>query len=217
MKKSILMLIATVCFLQVTVVAQNARVGMLAGLTSSNQFGEVGGVKLDYKSRGGYTFGIIVDAPLCKSKFSFQPGLHYVQKGAEISETNDTKSYLALRYIELQANFLVNASGDKTGGTFFAGLGPTLSMGLPSKSAVKNKRDKTISETSIIWGDEGAANFRGVDYGANLLAGFRFKKGFMFSFNYTIGIANLEPNRENGNEIRNGSFGLRLGVLINNK
>ncbi len=220
MKKNLLFVIITICTLQITVSAQKSRVGMVGGYTLSNFSGELGGTDIDYKSRAGFTLGLIVEAPLGKGNFSFQPGLHYMQKGAVTAESNKQLEYIALRYIELQGNILYNTSGDKTGGTFFLGAGPTFSVAVPSKSVIRDKKEKRSVETNLSLGNEPADSYTSADYGANVLAGFRFKKGFMFSFNYTIGIANIlpdSPDPAKANDVtKNGSFGLRIGVLINN-
>lgn len=220
MKKILLLATVTICCLQISVSAQKARAGLVGGMTISNFSGNTGGVDLNYNSRNGFTFGMIVDAPIGKSNFSFQPGLHYVQKGVETAETNDRLDYTALRYIEFQGNFVYNISGDKDGGAFFLGAGPTFSAGLPSKTVIRNKRTKTNVETNLAWGNLPASNYRAADWGANFLTGFRLKKGCMLSFNYTLGIRNILPDSPDpavqNNEVKNGSFGIRLGILVNN-
>ncbi|MBK8140641.1 MAG: hypothetical protein IPK57_06270 [Chitinophagaceae bacterium] len=50
-----------------------------------------------------------------------------------------------------------------------------------------------------------------------MIAGYRFKGGFSFAFNYTIGLRNLVPIENGSDEIKNHCFGLRLGYLVNNK
>lgn len=220
MKKILLLVTVTICCLQISLSAQKARVGVVGGMSISNFNGKIGGADIDYNSRKGFTIGMIVDAPIGKSNFSFQPGVHYVQKGAETFENNDRLEYTALRYIEFQGNFVYNTSGDKTGGAFFVGVGPTYSAGLPSKTVISNKRAKTSVETNLAWGNLPASDFRTADWGANFLTGFRMKNGFMLSFNYTLGIRNILPDSPDpavqNDEVKNGSFGIRLGVLVNN-
>jgi hypothetical protein len=72
-------------------------------------------------------------------------------------------------------------------------------------------------EENVIFGDEGAAQLNGVDYGASALAGLQFKNGALVSFNYVHGIRNLVPGKGGEDAIRNTSFIIRLGLLINNK
>ena len=208
MKKTIFILLAA-CFFQAAI-AQKSRVGITGGVTTSNIYDNIeGNDKTDAK--WGSTFGLILEAPLC-GKFSFQPGAHYVQKGAIISETSEEKISIALRYAELHCNFLYNTKG-KDGG-IFAGLGPVLSFAMPSKRVTDN--DEGTSEQALSFGNEPIDDLRGVDYGANGILGYRGKKGLLLAFNYTLGLRNINPG---GGEpkIKSGSFGIRLGYLFNNK
>ena len=220
MKKIFLLVIVTVGCLQVTVNAQKSKVGFALGVSSSNLNGKEDGLTVNNNSRVGYTFGMIVDAPLGKGIFSFQPGLHYVQKGAETFEDQSRLEYTALRYLEFQGNIMLNSKGAKTGGgSFFFGAGPSIAFGLPSKFVVENKRDGTSVETGLVWGKESSSNLRTVDLGANFLTGFRFKQGFYFSLNYTLGVRDLLPESPaipKADEVKNTAFGFRIGMLLNN-
>ena len=222
MKKVLFILAVFVVCLQINGFSQKSRVGVTAGVTSANMYGEIGGTKLDDDSKLGITFGMIIDAPIGKSNFSFQPGLHYVQKGRTLENTNEKKDWIALRYAELHANFLYNTNGPK--GNFFLGGGPTVALDFPSAKVIKTLvRDPVESdywlraETNVNFGKESNSDFKGLDYGANMIAGYRFKGGFSFAFNYTIGLRNLVPIENGSDEIKNHCFGLRLGYLVNNK
>ncbi len=216
MKRTFFILSLALFCLQMTGLAQKARVGITGGATISNMYGEEGGENTNFDSRFGFTTGIIVDAPIGKTRFSFQPGVHYVQKGTVVSETKEQKDYLALRYAEFAFNFLYNTRGAK-GINIFFGLGPTLALNLPSKTVTKFQQDDTKVEENVIFGDEGAALINGLDYGANALAGLQLKNGAFLAFNYTHGIRNLLPGKDGSDALRNSCFGIRLGLLINNK
>jgi hypothetical protein len=216
MKRTILILsLALTCF-YLPAIAQKARVGIVAGVTMSNLTGETDGVNTNFDSRAGFTTGLIVDVPIGKTRFTFQPGVHYVQKGAVISETKDQKDYVALRYAEFAFHFLYNTKGTK-GVNIFAGVGPSVSLNLPSKTVVKFQDDGTKVEQNVIFGDEGAAQYNGIDWGASGIAGLNFRNGAMLSFNYNHGIRNLTPGKNSENSIRNSCFIVRLGLLIKNK
>lgn len=222
MKKVLFILAVSVLCLQIDGFSQKTRVGVAAGITSANMYGEIGGKKIQDDSKTGITFGMILDAPLGKSKISFQPGLHYVQKGRTLVKTNSQKDWIALRYAELQANFLFNTGGEK--GNFFIGGGPAVALDFPSarisKTIVRDPIESDYwlkAETNINFGKESNSDFKGLDYGANLLTGYRLKNGFSLAVNYTIGIRNLVPIENGSDEIRNHCFGIRLGYLVNNK
>jgi len=214
MKRTFLVLSLALFCLQMPGLAQKARVGITGGATISNMSGEIDGFKTDFQTRGGFTTGIIVDAPIGKTRFSFQPGVHYVQKGTTLSETKEQTIYRALRYAEFNMNFLYNTRGTK-GINIFFGLGPALALNLPSKT-VTQFQDDTKIDVNINFGKEGAAELKGVDYGVTGLAGLQFKNGAFISFNYTHGIRNLIPG-EGPDDIRNTCFAIRLGLLISNK
>jgi Outer membrane protein beta-barrel domain len=223
MKKVLLLLAVAVLVLQVSGFSQKSRVGFTAGITSANMNGKVDSATLDAKSLTGFTFGILVDAPIGKSHFSFQPGLHYVQKGRIISETNKVKTWLALRYIDAQMNFLYN-SNKKT--NFFIGLGPTVSFEMPSKMITRTSNvtannanpdpKYSRSEKTINFGKEPLDDLRGLDYGINILTGFKMHCGLLVSLNYTFGLRNI-ANEASGDDLKNGVAGVRLGWLFNNK
>ena len=217
MKKTILILIVTVFCLQNTCLSQKSRVGVTGGITIAKMRGTVDGKDIDANSKTGPTFGLIVDVPF-QDHFSFQPGLHYVQKGKVQDEINGTTRQTvttALRYAELQLNFLYNTNynTNSNDGNFFAGAGPALSINLPSKFVTDIGGTKT--ETDITFGNE-TENFRGFDFGANFLAGFRFPGGFFVSVNYTLGLRNLVPGGSDVDKIKNSCIGIRLGFLVNN-
>jgi Outer membrane protein beta-barrel domain len=223
MKKTLFLLAVAVLLLQASGFSQKSRVGITAGITNSNMYGKVGGVTLNSESKMGITAGIFVEAPIGKSHFSFQPAINYVQKGRVLSETNAAKSWLGLRYADLDLNFVRNSKG-KT--TFFFGLGPSVGFALPSYTIIKTNNatpgnsnpdpEFTKSQTKINFGDELLDNFRGLDFGVNGLAGFRMMKGFQLSVNYNFGLRNI-ANKTTTDEIKNGYVGVRLGYLFSNK
>ena len=217
MKKAILILTAIIFCLQITGWSQKARVGVTGGLSISNMRGEVGGVDQKKNSRTGITFGMLVDAPI-QDHITFQPGLHYIQKGKEEEQPNGTQKQTfatALRYAELQLNFLFNTSyAGEHKENFFVGLGPAVSINLPSKFVTETPSDKT--ESDITFGNKNE-NFRGFDLGANILGGVRFSNGFFISLNYTHGLRNILPAGGSGSDkLRNYCMGIRIGLLVNN-
>ena len=211
MKKAILISIAIIFCWQITCVAQKTQVGVTGGLTVSNMRGTVGGKDQKKDSRLGCTFGLILDAPL-NDHITFQPGLHYVQKGKKVDVTTDQRIDTALRYAELQLNFLYGTNSDGT--TIFIGAGPALSVNFPSKIVTNNGGTK--SDADINFGNENA-DLRGFDFGANFLGGFKFPGGILVSVNYTLGLRNLVPGAPEKDKLKNSCLGFRIGWLIPNK
>jgi hypothetical protein len=218
MKKVLFLLAAFVFCLQINGFSQKSRVGFYTGYTNANMYGKISGDRVKDDALSGITFGLVLDAPIAKSHISFSPSLSYVQKGRVTFNENtralNLKEWIALRYAELNANFVYNTNGAK--GNWFIGGGPSISFDLPSKKV--SKTDDLKTENNITFGQEANCDVRGIDYGANLLTGYRLKGGFFVSFNYTVGIRNLVPVQDgNDNAIRNHCLGLNLGFLINNK
>ena len=111
MKKTIFILTALIFCLNITTLAQKTRVGVSAGAVSANLSQTIGGIGRDGNYRTGYVFGMQLETPICKKiKLSFQPDLHYIQKGASQIPTTSTtiKIYTALRYAELAPNIVYN-------------------------------------------------------------------------------------------------------------
>ena len=206
MKKIIFMLaLSTVCF-QLAGLSQ-ARVGLAGGVSIARMESEPEG-----DGKLGLFTSLVVDAPIGKSKFSFYPVFSYVQKGQTEPSPAGTlidKQYIALRYMELSTNFLYNVGGDK-GGTFFIGLGPAISFNLPSKRA--SFIDDLKTETDILFGPTPENDLRGVDYGANFIAGLRAKGGVFISVNYNMGLRDLAT--EGDPELKNRYIGIQLGFLL---
>jgi hypothetical protein len=221
--KRMLALAALLFSLPVFVSAQSAQVGVSAGFTSSDMYGEVGGNKVGGDSRRGYTLGMFLNVPLKKTSISFLPGLYYVQKGNTTVKDNNRDIWTALRYAELQANFVYNTNGPK-GNNFFIGGGPTFGVNLPSafvsKTIVRDpiKSDYWLRvENNVNIGNEAISDVRFGDYGVNLLMGYRLKSGWGLSFNYSAGLRNIKPLATGDDYINNHVMGLQLTYLVKNK
>ena len=211
MKKALILIIAGVCLLQINGLSQKAQVGLTGGITFSNINGQKDGQDIHNDSRAGMTVGMILDAPIGKSGFNFQPGLHYTQKGAYTSKSANVKEAVALRYAELMLNFIHYT---KAPTRLFFGLGPAVAFNLPSKKVVITEDAR--QETTITFGKELTDSYRGVDIGANGLLGIRFKCGIIAAVNYTYGIRNLIPIPKGDDAIRNGCAAIRIGYIFKN-
>jgi len=212
MKKALILIIAGVCLLQINGLSQKTQVGLTGGITFSNLNGQMGGQDLHNDGRAGMTLGMIVDAPIGKSGFNFQPGIHYVQKGAFTTKTATVKEAVALRYAELILNFIHYSKGSST--RLYFGLGPAIAMNLPSKKVVITEDSR--QETTITFGKDVGDSYLGLDYGVNALMGLRFKCGMIASVSYTLGLRNLLPEPSGDDALRNGYIGIRLGYIFKN-
>jgi len=222
MKKTIFILTAFSLCLSITAFSQKARVGLTGGISVANLSKTIGGADKDGEYRIGIMTGIQLEVPLGKkNKFSFQPDLHYIQKGASTIPTTPlfNKIYTALRYAELAPNFVYNFS--RTKGTFYLGGGPYIGLPLPSKNVTHSAGADNI-ETDISFGNAVANDYKGVDYGGNAVMGYRMANGIFVSLNYIQGARNLIPKEKldlpgaADDKVKNIAFGIRVGYLFHN-
>ena len=222
MKKMILFVTAFIFCLNITALSQKTRVGVTGGISFANLSRTIGGVDKDGEYRIGVMGGLQLEVPLCKNnKFSFQPDLHYIQKGAATIPTTPTfnKIYTALRYAELAPNVVYNFKAGK--GVFYLGGGPYISFNLPSKNVTHSPGADKV-ETDISFGNAIANDLKGVDYGGNVVMGIRLGNGIFVAVNYLQGARNLVPQDKldlpasANDKIKNIAFGIRVGFLFKN-
>jgi hypothetical protein len=222
MKKTIFILTVFSFCLSSTALAQKTRVGVTGGIDAANLSQTIGGADRDGEYKIGLIAGMQLEVPLGKkNKFSFQPDLHYIQKGAAKIPTTPVfnKIYTAIRYAELTTNFVRNCNFEK--GTFYIGGGPYLSLPLPSKNVTHSPGAENI-ETVISFGNAVANDYRGVDYGVNLVLGYRMKNGLFVAANYIQGARNLIPQEKldlpvyANDKVKNIAFAVRVGFLFSN-
>ena len=222
MKKMILFVTAFIFCLNITALSQKTRVGVTGGISFANLSRTIGGVDKDGEYRIGVMGGLQLEVPLCKNnKFSFQPDLHYIQKGAATIPTTPAfnKIYTALRYAELAPNVVYNFKAGK--GVFYLGGGPYISFNLPSKNVTHSPGADKV-ETDISFGNAIANDLKGVDYGGNVVMGIRLGNGIFVAVNYLQGVRNLVPQDKldlpasANDKIKNIAFGIRVGFLFKN-
>lgn len=222
MKKTIFILTAFIFCLHITALSQKTRVGITGGISFANLSRTISGADRDGEYRIGVITGLQLEVPLCKKgNFSFQPDLHYIQKGAAQIPTTPAfnKVYTALRYAELATNFVYNFNASK--GTFYLGGGPYVGLPLPSKN-VNHSAGAPNVETNISFGNAIANDLKGVDYGGDVVMGYRMKNGIFASVNYIQGARNLVPEDKlalaasKDDKIKNIAFAIRVGYLFNN-
>jgi hypothetical protein len=134
MKKIILSGIIIIC-LQVPGLAQKAMVGVSGGMSFANMNANIGGQKITGNARPGAMFGTCIG---CSGKRTHQlmPGIYYVHKGKDDKQdinTPNTKTAVALRYAEMQFNFIYSTRSQKL--NVFGWCGPFVAMALPSKES----------------------------------------------------------------------------------
>jgi Outer membrane protein beta-barrel domain len=214
MKK--VLLIAVIFFATNSIIAQTPRIGFTAGAAFANLKGKADGETETGNSKAGLTAGILVDLPLSKN-FSFQPALNFVQKGSKDEETfggTTEKTVITMNCIELPLNFLYNASGSK--GNFFIGAGPSVSFYISGKGKFDDGTD-SYSEDIEFGNNEDEDDFKGMEFAANFLTGYRFSNGLQISGHYNAGLSNLLIGESADGTVKSHYFGIKIGVLLGNK
>ncbi|MBP6023760.1 outer membrane beta-barrel protein [Ferruginibacter sp.] len=208
MKKLIFLLTAVI---SVSVYAQKSQVGITAGTAIANYKAKLGSISFSTKSNTGFTAGVFANIAAGNS-LVFQPALNWVQKGSKVDESANgyvEKSSLITSHIEMAANTLFSSNG------FFAGGGPTLSFGISGTSKAESGGTKTSEK--VKFGNSDDDDMKSFDLGANLLAGYQFKKGFLIAANYNIGLSNLAPGSDpDKGKLKSSYFGIKLGYVLNN-
>ncbi|RXK61477.1 PorT family protein [Lacibacter luteus] len=197
--------------------AQNSSFGFHAGMAMSKISAKSDNISFTTDDLFALQAGFVVDLPIGK-RISLQPGLSFLQKGGKTSEeyagiTEESK--IRINYIEIPMNVLFNARTKS--GTFFVGAGPSVSFAMSGKSIYKfdGQEDK---EKINIGNDEENDDMRGLDFGINTLAGYRFKSGLFLGASYNWGLRNLNPggNKDDGTA-QMSYYGVRLGFMIGGK
>jgi len=191
MKKRIISLFAAIALIAFVTNAQEVTkttFGVRAGINFQNINGkDYNGDKLTNSLIVGFNIGANVEIPIAQD-FFLQPGLLFTTKGAKINdESPDTK--INIGYIELPINFLYKPLLGN--GHFMLGFGPYVAYG--------------------VTGD--ASEFKALDAGANILAGYEFASKLSFQLNAQLGLVKINSVSASGDMTseKNTGFGFSLG------
>ncbi|WKN43544.1 porin family protein [Tunicatimonas pelagia] len=214
MKKYIVL--AYAIFLGTSVLAQEVRIGVRGGFGLANQRVERG-LLLDTKSRFSWQIGgeanIAVD-----DMIAIHPALVLSSRGTRIKGSDFGVDYhIRYRPLYLHVPIPVVARMDIGGMDVFGGLGPYFSLGLGGQIVA----DGGVlglgvnGDTSIDWGNDNSDNFRSLDAGLVFTAGVVWN-GLQFALAYDLGLANIAPNGDDDNIVRNRVFTLTTTYFLPN-
>ncbi len=206
------------------------------GVNFSNLHTRVNGVDGNTQSRAGIKIGGVVDIGIT-NRFSIQPGLFYVVKGAQqdyvtsvqnengIITTQETSDEYRLNYLEIPVNFQYNFLPNKSG-NFFAGAGPYVAFALSGKVTTDSRTtiDRPNGLTTItdrvteynlrIGNNANTDDVKAGDMGLNFDLGYQFAGGLFLRGNLGVGVMNIMPGGDSQNLMRNNSFALSVGYLF---
>ena len=164
--------------------------------------------KLENNINTGFHAGLNAEIPIGTGTY-LQPGVLYSQKGAEF----DNDSQLRLNYVEIPVNLVYKPM--LGAGRMLLGFGPYVGFGLSGKFKEANGTERDVEFTkNYDINNADKRQYKGIDGGANLLAGYEFANKLSFQINAQLGLTQLTPGMS-GNESKlkqkNTVFGLSVG------
>ena len=187
-----------------------------------------------YSSKTGISLGVLLDIPIGKSNFYFQPGINYSAKGRQYNRNYDTsnlamapntayplnQSYvLKLGYIEMPLNiaYKIPFSASRKS-SFFISAGPYLAFiysSTKSNSSLTVKNDTTLnyqanSEDLLV--GNAVNKYKTLDVGVNAKAGFELGNVILSCY-ASRGLTNFYTSPYGGT-FHHQIFGASLGIWI---
>jgi hypothetical protein len=210
MKSTTTMLVLMILLTSHSLTAQT-KIGFTAGAAFANVTIKSQGISASPKLKAGITTGIFADAPL-SANFSFQPALNFVQKGYIVKDETGTEK-VNFNYLEVPLNFVYNTTRNEG---FFIGAGPSVAYGISGKDKFDYSGTGMPDFNEKIKFGSGVEEVKTLDFGANAVAGYKFKGGFMISGNYTLGLNKINNDDGIGSDgtIKNKYFAIKLGYLF---
>ena len=181
---------------------------------------DASGLSFSPKSKVGLLVGVVSEISLASS-VNFRPELNFIQKGFKLNISDNSggfnysqESSATMNYLEIPLNVVYNfpAGIHKV----FLGAGPSLGYGLSGKAKSKESGTgiPTIEDKEDInfGGDEVKDDFKALDFGANILGGFKMNNGLFFKAGYTFGLSNISHDSETS--YKNKGFAFSIGYIF---
>lgn len=208
---AILAFFSTALFAQkITYDAGKTTFGIRAGLNLANITGKFAdGNKFDYSLRPGLNVGVNAEIPVGTGSY-LQPGVLYSQKGATYK--NDA-GHVKLTYIEVPVNFVYKPTVGA--GRMLLGFGPYVGFGLGGKVEDQTGKETDVEFTKKYDAAIAKPQYKGIDAGANLLAGYELSHNISVQLNAQLGLTEMipegTPNLGGKAKMNNTNFGLSVG------
>lgn len=230
--KPILTVVAALAMLFTSIHA-NAQFGIRAGgnlynVIAKNSYGN--NAYDDPKLNKGFHVGVTYDLPLGEN-FSLQPAAVFSTKGYRIlreEETYSIQSNMRPYYIEVPVNFLFTP--ELGNGRLILGAGPYVAYGIGGKGKYHGKtlvQDVVISDvqnanlqfvndfTEVQAGKWTYA--RPLDFGFQVVEGYRFNNNLYFQLMGQLGLANIRPKSSGAapdGRLKNIGMALSVGYIF---
>ena len=168
----------------------------------------------------GFLIGVLGEVDF--GQLGFRPELNYIQKGSKYGFGSGS-SKITLNYIQVPLNVVYNLELGKSGKLFF-GLGPEVAFGISGNS--KNSSGKTKvkfdgKETDSSGGDN-YKHLKRTDFGVTVLAGFQLEMGAFAKIGYTLGLTDIDPDKNNSDpyfrsSYKNRGLSICVGYMLGGK
>jgi hypothetical protein len=191
---------------EMTVNAGRTTFGLRAGVNFQNINGkDRAGNELENNLSTGFHAGVNAEIPV-GTGFYFQPGVLYSMKGSKWA--ND--AHIKLGYVEIPVNFIYKPVLGT--GNMVLGFGPYVAFGVngtvedPGGNSADVDFNKELDLSNL------SPQFKPIDAGANLLAGYEFNNKLSVQLNAQLGLVNVNSDFPNDpTRWRNTGWGLSLG------
>ncbi len=183
-------------------------------------------ISYDYSSRRGYHLGLIADVPFkTHSKFYFQTGMSFSNKGRSFSRTYDTSispvskvnAVQFINYMEIPANLVLKLNlGKKV--KFMIGGGPYLAFlynGKERKETQYKNGSVSATENKDLKSATPNGDYANFEYGVNGLVGFEAGR-FLLTGNYSQGLTDFYKATNSDASFRHQVAGVTLGIYFTN-
>ncbi len=188
--------------------ANRTTFGVRAGVNFTTITGKnASGSRLDNNIKTGVNLGLNAEVPVGTGLY-VQPGVLYTQKGAEYNDNTSLK----LTYVEVPVNLIYKPV--LGAGRMLLGFGPYVGFGLGGKHKAANGDETDVEFTKDYDASINKPQLKGIDYGANFLAGYELSNNLSFQLNAQLGLAEMTPQSNGsdaGGKQNNTGFGVSIG------
>ena len=186
--------------------------GVHAAALMASQSVKYGNTDFDTKGHFGWKIGGVANMPVA-SNIAFMPQLNVLNKGSEFEFTESgvkVEGTTSLTYVELPLNFVYTSGG------FFGGIGPSIAFGIGGKDTYKaagfDEQEADVKFDGKKDATDDKSHYKGLDFGAQVIAGYKLPSGLFLNVHYNLGFSNISP--EDDAEIKNSYFGVGVGFMF---
>ncbi len=193
---------------------------ILSSQTFAQKFGIQGGINLttlvekdddhdyadlmEYENKLGFNGGLTLEMGI-GDLIAVELGALVDSRGTQISNGDN---YIRFNMLFADVPVLVKVGPSFGPAKVFGAVGPYVGFGITGQSVIKYEGEKDSQD--IEWGDGEDADAKRLDYGAKFGIGAEVK-GFTVGAYYSLGLANIAPDTENGYKMQNRAISISFG------